>query len=69
MIQIAPTITPAKSEREKSPAVGSVTPSVGSRQEADAVSQLRMHLAQLEDLHGRLRFVMSDVSTVLKKKL
>jgi len=37
--------------------------------EFDLIGQLRTNLAQLEDLHGRLRFVMSDVKTILKKKI
>lgn len=79
MIQIAPTnIDHDNSVRENGTSnaigkgvgkgIGKAAPTA-AHQEADAVSQLRAHLAQLEDLHGRLRFVMSDVSTVLKKKI
>lgn len=36
--------------------------------EPDVISQLRANLSQLEDLHGRLRFLMSDVRTIIQKK-
>jgi hypothetical protein len=35
--------------------------------ETDVVEQLRSNLAQLEDLHGRLKFMMSEISYLLKK--
>ncbi len=35
--------------------------------ETDVVEQLRANIAQLEDLHGRLRFLMSEVSYLMKK--
>lgn len=33
----------------------------------DVLEQLRANLNQLEDLHGRLRFVMAEVRSVLHK--
>lgn len=33
----------------------------------DVLMQLRANLAQLEDLHARLRFVMNEISYLLKK--
>lgn len=33
----------------------------------DVLVQLRSNLAQLEELHARLRFVMSEVSYLLKR--
>lgn len=33
----------------------------------DVVSQLRANLSQLEDLHGRLSYVMGDVRHIIKK--
>lgn len=35
--------------------------------EADVIERLRSNLAQLEDLHGRVRFMMSEVAYLLKK--
>ncbi len=35
--------------------------------ETDVVEQLRANLAQLEDLHGRMGFMMKEVSYLLKK--
>ncbi|MEK7357905.1 MAG: hypothetical protein AAB250_15755 [Bdellovibrionota bacterium] len=35
--------------------------------ETDVVEQLRANISQLEDLHARLRFMMSEVSYVMKK--
>lgn len=35
--------------------------------ELDVIEQLRANLAQLEDLHGRVHFMMSEVSYLLKK--
>lgn len=35
--------------------------------ETDAIEQLKANMAQLEDLHGRLRFMMAEVSYLLKK--
>ena len=34
----------------------------------DVISQLRANLSQVEDLHGRLRHVMTEVRTVIQKK-
>ncbi len=34
---------------------------------ADVLMQLRANLAQLEDLHARLRFVMSEIAYLVKK--
>lgn len=36
--------------------------------EKDILSQFRANISQLEDLHGRLRFVMSEVAEVIKKR-
>ena len=33
----------------------------------DVVSQMRANLSQLEDLHGRLSFVMGEVRHIIKK--
>ena len=33
----------------------------------DVIEQLHANLAQLEDLHGRLRFVMSEVRSIIVK--
>jgi hypothetical protein len=35
--------------------------------ETDVIEQLRANLAQLEDLHGRMKFMMAEVSYLLKK--
>lgn len=35
--------------------------------EADVVEQLRANIAQLEDLHGRLRYAMSEIIYLIKK--
>ncbi|MES2962563.1 MAG: hypothetical protein V4760_01645 [Bdellovibrionota bacterium] len=35
--------------------------------ENDVIEQLRANISQLEDLHGRLRFMMSEVSYLMKK--
>lgn len=35
--------------------------------EVDVLEQLKTNLAQLEDLHARLRFVMSEISYLLKR--
>jgi hypothetical protein len=35
--------------------------------EADVLEQLKSNLAQLEDLHGRMRFMMAEISYLLKK--
>lgn len=35
--------------------------------ETDVVEQLRSNIAQLEDLHARLRFMMAEVSYLMKK--
>ena len=35
--------------------------------ETDVIEQLRANLAQLEDLHGRLRFAMSEIVYLTKK--
>jgi len=35
--------------------------------ETDVVEQLRTNIAQLEDLHARLRFMMAEVSYLMKK--
>ena len=35
--------------------------------EVDVIEQLRSNLAQLEDLHLRMRFMMTEVSYLLKK--
>ena len=35
--------------------------------EADVVEQLRANLAQLEDLHGRLRYAMTEISYLMKR--
>ena len=35
--------------------------------ETDVVEQLRANIAQLEDLHGRMSFMMKEVSYLLKK--
>ncbi|HVK62691.1 MAG TPA: hypothetical protein VM432_14125 [Bdellovibrionales bacterium] len=35
--------------------------------ETDVLEQLRSNLAQLEDLHGRMKFMMTEVSYLLKK--
>ncbi len=35
--------------------------------EADVLVQLRSNLAQLEDLHGRMKFMMSELSYLLKR--
>ena len=33
----------------------------------DVVSQMRANLSQLEDLHGRLSYVMGEVRHIIKK--
>lgn len=35
--------------------------------ETDVIEQLRANISQLEDLHGRLKFMMAEVSYLLKK--
>lgn len=35
--------------------------------EADVIEQLKSNLAQLEDLHGRLKFMMGEISYLLKR--
>ncbi len=35
--------------------------------ETDVLAQLRANMAQLEDLHGRMKFMMVEVSYLLKK--
>ena len=35
--------------------------------ETDVIEQLRANLAQLEDLHGRLRYAMSEIVYLTKK--
>jgi hypothetical protein len=35
--------------------------------ETDVIEQLRANMAQLEDLHGRMRFMMAEVGYLLKK--
>lgn len=35
--------------------------------EVDVIEQLRANLAQLEDLHGRLRFAMTEIVYLTKK--
>lgn len=35
--------------------------------ETDVIEQLRSNIAQLEDLHGRMKFMMAEVSYLLKK--
>jgi hypothetical protein len=35
--------------------------------EADVLSQLKSNLNQLEDLHGRLKLMMGEISYLLKK--
>lgn len=35
--------------------------------EADVLMQLRSNLAQLEDLHERLRFAMSEITSLIRK--
>ncbi len=36
--------------------------------EVDVLSQFRANMAQLEDLQGRLRFVLQEVSSLIVKK-
>lgn len=38
------------------------------RRDVDIISQFRANLSQLEDLQGRLRFVMNEVSHIIKKR-
>ena len=33
----------------------------------DVLEQLKSNIAQLEDLHGRMRFMMKEVRTLLKR--
>ena len=35
--------------------------------ETDVIEQLRANMAQLEDLHGRMKFMMTEVGYLLKK--
>jgi hypothetical protein len=35
--------------------------------EVDAIEQLKANLSQLEDLHGRLRFMMGELNYLLRK--
>jgi|GEM_PF-4542616 len=35
--------------------------------ESDVIEQLRSNIAQLEDLHGRMKFMMAEVGYLLKK--
>lgn len=35
--------------------------------ETDVIEQLRSNIAQLEDLHGRMKFMMTEVAYLLKK--
>lgn len=35
--------------------------------ENDVIENLRANLAQLEDLHGRMRFMMTELAYLLKK--
>ena len=34
----------------------------------DMLEQMQAHLSQLEDLHGRLRFVLTEVRSVLPRR-
>ena len=38
-----------------------------SKSSLDVVSQMRANLSQLEDLHGRLSFVMGEIRHVVKR--
>ncbi len=35
--------------------------------ETDVLAQLRANISQLEDLHGRMKFMMAEVGYLLKK--
>lgn len=35
--------------------------------EVDVLEKLKANIAQLEDLHGRLRFMMAEITYLLKK--
>lgn len=35
--------------------------------ETDVLAQLRLNMARLEDLHGRMKFMLVEVSYLLKK--
>ena len=35
--------------------------------ETDALEQLRQNIAELADLHGRLKYMMSEISNLIKK--
>ncbi len=35
-------------------------------QDADVILQLKVNLARLEDLHGRMRFLMGEIGYLLK---
>lgn len=41
-----------------------VSPGVG---QADSLQRLKNNIEQLEDLHGRLKFMMSEISVLVKK--
>jgi hypothetical protein len=43
-------------------------PSESVRRDVDIISQFRANLNQLEDLQGRLRYVMSEVAYIVKKR-
>jgi len=34
----------------------------------DVLEQLKANVAQIEDLHGRLQFVMSEVQSLIKRR-
>lgn len=36
--------------------------------ELDGLQRLKENLAQLEDLHGRLRFMMRDLTTLIRRR-
>lgn len=44
------------------------SPSVASGVDVDPITQLRANLSQVEDLIGRLRYVMGEVNSIIKKK-
>lgn len=44
-------------------------PTSANTYKKDVISQFRMNLSQLEDLHGRVKFLMNEVSGVIKKRV
>lgn len=53
--------------KSNAPIVYRDVPSIDYSQ-LDILEQFQTHLSQLEDLHGRLRFVMTEIRSVLPRR-